>query len=75
MENTILILVLLITLVLLYYFVSPVLFSVGKFILKLLTFKRFPPDNPSNKQISNTVFVGFLFFFIIAAIIFYIKNN
>ena len=63
-----------IVLIVLYAFFSPLLFILGKHFLRFITFNRFPPDNPDDKAISNTVGGGLLVI-ILLFIVYVILNN
>ena len=62
-------------LALLHFFGNPFLFIVGRIILRILTLKRYPSENPNQKQIQITIAVGFIFCFTILFSYFFIRNN
>lgn len=61
-------------LIVLYAFFSPLLYVLGKYFLRFITCNRFPPDNPDDKAISNTVGVGLLLIFILFIVYVIFKN-
>ena len=61
-------------LIILYAFLSPLLFMIGKFFLRLITLNRFPPENPNDKDISNTVGGGLLVLILLFVIFVILKN-
>ncbi len=58
-----------------FFFASPVLFITGKFLLKAMTLNKYPPQNLTPKQKQNIIDTGLIFFFIIIAVTFFIRNN
>lgn len=75
METFITIIFGIIVLLLLHFIGNPVLFVVGSFILRILTFSKYPNNNTDNKQVQISITVGFVFVFILFAVYFIIRNN
>lgn len=75
MSGYLIIIGLCIVLGLLYYFAFPVLFFIGKYILKGLTFNKYPPPDPTSTQKKITADTAVAFFVLIIIIIFFIRNN
>lgn len=75
MEKIITILIGIIILVLLHFIGNPILFLIGRTILRILTFNKYPVNNPDNKQIQFSIAIGFLFVFALIAGYFLIRNN
>lgn len=75
MEKIISIIIGILILVILHFIGNPILFVIGKFILRIFSFNKYPGNNPDNKQIQYSITIGFVFVFILIAGYFFIRNN
>lgn len=75
METILTIIITLAALILVYIVGSTIFFVIGRALLRILTFNKYPGENPDKLQVDITIIVGFLFVFVIIGGFFILRNN
>jgi hypothetical protein len=75
METIITIILGIIILALLHFIGNPILFIIGKFILRIVTLNNYPNNISEKKQVQISITVGFVLVFALIAGYFFIRNN